>query len=114
MHLFNNGARPINVCLKNEDGAAVTDSQGKRWPLKLVSVVFDAECSERFQLPAGGTHTFTDDLVVWPAMPEGPGVLDVWLRFSVDLGQLYWPGADQKLIATRAVSIQRAPSTSDL
>jgi hypothetical protein len=112
VYLRNVGSQAIDVCLKNEHGVAVTDSRGKRWPLKLVSVVFDAECSERFRLRAGTSRPFTDELGVWPAVPDGPGVLDVWLRFSVDLGQFYWPGADQKLVATRAVSIQRAPSTS--
>ena len=113
VYLRNVGSRPINICLKNEDGAAVTDSTGKRWPLKLTSVVFDAECSERFRLAAGERRAFTDYLGVWPGMPDGPGILDVWLLFSVDLGQIYWPGADQRLVATRSVTIRKNPSASD-
>jgi hypothetical protein len=106
-YLRNNGSQPINICLKNEDGAAITDSHGKRWPLKLTSVVFDADCSEQFRLMAGQPRRFSDELAVWPDMAEGPGVLEVWLHLGVFPGRSHRPGADQKLIATVPVLIRR-------
>lgn len=110
-YLRNNGSRAVNICLLNEGAVGVTDSSGKRWPLAMAYSVTHAGCGESFRLLPGQTRAFTDECFVWPGMRDGPGLLDVWLRFSIDLNQFYWPGRGQKLVATRPVSIQGKPST---